>query len=95
MIRPTLALSLFFAGLAVICAPQTSAAQAPLLMGNRYGETGYYPFVIARGDDREIIENTPIELRPYRPMHFYGNTIRRNFYRGPLVSRNSFGLIRR
>jgi hypothetical protein len=41
----------------------------------------WYPFVIARGPDRQIIENTPIELRPNRPLHFYGNAVRRNYRR--------------
>lgn len=40
---------------------------------------GGYP-IIARGAQREIIQNTPIELRPNRPFHFYGNTVRRNYY---------------
>ncbi len=38
-----------------------------------------YP-IIARGAQREMIQNTPIELRPNRPFHFYGNTVRRNHY---------------
>ena len=42
----------------------------------------WYPYVIARGQDRAVIENTPMELRPYRPFHFYGNTVRRLHYRG-------------
>jgi hypothetical protein len=36
--------------------------------------------MIARGAQREIIQNIPIELRPSRPFHFYGNTVRRNYY---------------
>lgn len=45
-------------------------------------EPGWSPYVVARGSQRLEIRNTPLHLRPYRPMHFYGNTIRRNFYRG-------------
>jgi len=45
-------------------------------------EPGWYPYVIARGADRAIIESTPIEFRPYRPFHFYGNSVRRSYYRG-------------
>lgn len=48
--------------------------------------TGYYPYVIARGQDRERIRNTPIELRPNRPLHFYGNAVRRRYYGRPLIS---------
>ncbi len=43
-------------------------------------QTGYYPYVIARPQDRAKIRSTPIEQRPYRPLHFYGNTVRRNYY---------------
>jgi len=38
--------------------------------------------VFARGEMRDQIESTDIRLRPYRPLHFYGNTIRRQYYRG-------------
>ncbi|WP_437226863.1 hypothetical protein SH661x_000050 [Planctomicrobium sp. SH661] len=40
------------------------------------------PVVFARGALREQLDATPIELRPYRPFHFYGNTVRRVHYRG-------------
>lgn len=45
-------------------------------------EPGWAPFVIARGEERQIIRSLPIEQRPYRPLHFYGNTVRRMHYRG-------------
>lgn len=48
----------------------------------RAAEPGWSPVVIARGHQRAEIEATPIELRPYRPLHFYGNTLRRMHYRG-------------
>lgn len=41
--------------------------------------------VIARGAEREKLQNTPIVERPYRPLHFYGNTVRRRHYRGSAV----------
>ena len=50
-------------------------------------ESGWYPYVIARGQDRAVIENTPIELRPNRPFHFYGNSVRRVYYRGNQMPR--------
>lgn len=46
------------------------------------GEPGWSPVIIATGDYRKQIEATPIENRPYRPLHFYGNTVRRMHYRG-------------
>lgn len=51
------------------------------------GEPGWMPVVFARGELREQIEATPIEQRPYRPFHFYGNTVRRMYYRGTRLPR--------
>jgi len=62
--------------LAIIFLSQSSSVAA---------EPGWYPYVVARGADRAAIQNTPMHLRPYRPMHFYGNAIRRNFHRGTLA----------
>ena len=36
-----------------------------------------YPYIIARPEDRQWIRETPVELRPDRPMHFWGNSRRR------------------
>ncbi len=40
------------------------------------------PGVIAFGDTREQIRSTPIEKRPNRPLHVYGNAVRRRSGRG-------------
>ncbi len=45
-------------------------------------EPGWSPVILPTGDYRDQIKSMPIEQRPYRPLHFYGNTVRRNFYRG-------------
>lgn len=64
-------------------------------------EPQWYPYVFARGEDRLVIQETSMVDRPYRPMHFYGNTVRRLHYRGnpaPLprdVVRTTSMLIRR
>lgn len=64
------------------------------------GEPGWQNQVIARGAERERIEALPITDRPYRPLHFYGNSVRRRHYRGtalPMpndVVRTSVGLVR-
>jgi len=39
--------------------------------------TGFDPRVITFGAEREQIKSTPIEKRPYRPLHVYGNSVRR------------------
>jgi hypothetical protein len=56
-------------------------------------EPGWSGTIIARGAERERIEATPILNRPYRPLHFYGNTVRRQYYRG--YARPTFGDITR
>ncbi len=33
--------------------------------------------IILRGAERTAVKSMPIEARPNRPLHFYGNTIRR------------------
>ena len=59
-------------------------------------EPGWSPVIIATGAYREQIRATPIELRPYRPFHIYGNTIRRMHYRGtPLPIPRRMSLTRR
>lgn len=45
-------------------------------------EPGWSGVIIARGELRQQIEATPILERPYRPLHFYGNAVRRSHYRG-------------
>ncbi len=59
-------------------------------------EPNWYPRVLASPVERPLIEATPIELRPYRPMHFYGNTVRRSYYRGTpiLLPRDVFNTTR-
>ena len=48
-------------------------------------EPGWSGRVIAFGEQRTQIEATPIIHRSYRPLHFYGNTVRRRYYRGPAL----------
>jgi len=47
----------------------------------------YYPYTIARAQDRTWIRNLPMEQRPDRPLHFYGNRVRRSYS----VQRPSYG----
>jgi len=54
------------------------------LMGKEPSWTGP---VVKRGVDRVVTQSTPIEKRPYRPFHFYGNTVRRIHYRGQVLPR--------
>ena len=59
-----------------------------VLLSFAYGkEPSWTGVVVKRGVDRVITQQTPIEYRPYRPFHFYGNTVRRLHYRGEVLPR--------
>ena len=45
------------------------------------------PNIIATGPQREHIRSLPIEQRPNRPLHFYGNTVRRLHHQGTVLPR--------
>ncbi len=49
------------------------------------GEPSWTHGVVRVGEERDAIKSLPITERPYRPLHFYGNTIRRMHYRGTPV----------
>jgi len=44
--------------------------------------TGFDPRIVTFGESREQIKNTPVLQRPNRPLHVYGNTVRRRHSRG-------------
>ena len=44
-------------------------------------EPGWSPIILPTGAYRQQIKSMPIHLRPYRPFHFYGNNVRRAYYR--------------
>jgi hypothetical protein len=48
--------------------------------------TGFDPRVIAFGETRDQIKSTPITQRPNRPLHVYGNTVRRRHHRGTVAA---------
>lgn len=51
--------------------------------------TGFDPRVITFGDAREEIKNKPMTERPNRPLHVYGNSVRRRAQRTPTTTRRS------
>ncbi len=59
-----------------------TAITVGVLSSSDASEPGWSPIVVPTGEYRDHIKSMPIELRPYRPLHFYGNTVRRSFYRG-------------
>ncbi|MCC6507890.1 MAG: hypothetical protein IT423_02195 [Pirellulaceae bacterium] len=67
------------------CLPIDSAlAQVPA--GRPVSSEPNWTYGIVRtGEDREAIKSLPMTQRPYRPLHFYGNTVRRMHYRGTAI----------
>lgn len=45
-------------------------------------EPGWTSRVLKGSEVRAASDQQPIIERPYRPLHFYGNAVRRNYYRG-------------
>ena len=45
-------------------------------------EPSWSPWVVVRGQQRTELRAKPMHERPYRPFHFYGNTVRRRYHRG-------------
>ena len=83
----------FFTAAVVLCcwcwlsfASETTQAQIfGALNGQilrRSGEPAWAPNIIATPGQRYQLAQMPIQSRPYRPFHFYGNTVRRAYYRG-------------
>ena len=68
------------AGLAVTLAPV--GVQAETTSHRSGGEPSWTHGVVRTGPERDAIKSLPITARPYRPLHFYGNTVRRLHYRG-------------
>ena len=56
-------------------------ACAPLVVCSA-AEPQWTSQVVKRGKDRAKTNSTDILHRPNRPLHFYGNTVRRAHYRG-------------
>ena len=79
-------LILLFVISAVSFSCQTSFGQYGYVDSIQYNsQQSWYPYVIARGEDRAQIQSMPMEMRPNRPGHFWGNTVRRNYYRNGAV----------
>ena len=72
-------------------AEQTAPAGSLYQMPASAAEPGWSPVIIATGEYGEKIRSMPLEKRPYRPFHIYGNTVRRMHHRGnPLPLPRSF-----
>ena len=63
------------------------SAAASAAVPTASGEPGWLGVVFARGELKQWIDSTPIVDRPNRPFHFYGNAVRREYYRGSALPR--------
>lgn len=70
----------------ILFAAVATAAMLPSPSAGAAG-TGFDPRVVTFGAAREEIKSTPINERPYRPLHVYGNTVRRRQSRGVSAGR--------
>ena len=78
---------LFVAGLTAMAAVPASMASADEPPAGRPGshEPNWTYGIVRVGESRDAIKSMPITDRPYRPLHVYGNTVRRMHYRGTAV----------
>lgn len=81
MLRVSLAAFILSAG-TLLVNPHTATASSPKVATADSNKPGWLPVVVARGELKQQIESTPIVDRPNRPLHFYGNAVRRKHYHG-------------
>jgi len=74
---------------AVVLAVSLAATVMPSVA--EASERRFDPRVIVVGEAREQLKAVPITQRPYRPLHVYGNSVRRRHQRAvsPAVRRPS------
>lgn len=72
--------SLIYAGVLSFASLTLQAEAAPPA-----AEPTWARSIIPTGQERAIVKSTPVELRPYRPLHIYGNTVRRRHYHGTAI----------
>lgn len=65
----------------ILFAALLTAAVIPCPAADASGP-GFDPRIIVFGEARQQIRATPIEKRPSRPLHVYGNAVRRRQSRG-------------
>lgn len=71
MHTPRINLSAFALSALLAIATLVEAAPTALADSRRFD-----PRIIVVGKERERLKNTPIEQRPNRPLHIYGNAVR-------------------
>ena len=68
-----------------LCATACFAVQANGTSCCEGREPGWATAIVLSGNQREAIRSLPVTERPYRPLHVYGNAVRRLHYRGTVL----------
>ena len=89
MLRMSLAALLLSTGMMFVGSSTAAAASNISAAPASSNGPGWLGVVVARGDLKQQIDSTPIVERPNRPLHFYGNAVRRKYYRGASLSKQS------
>ena len=71
---PALRINLSPFAVSALLAIATLVEAAPTAVA---GSQRFDPRIVVVGKERERLKNTPIEQRPNRPLHIYGNAVRR------------------
>ncbi|MEI8371800.1 MAG: hypothetical protein WCJ35_03085 [Planctomycetota bacterium] len=82
MLRMSLAALVLSAGMMFVGSSAAVAASNPSAAPTASNGPGWLGVVVAHGELKQQIDSTPIVERPNRPFHFYGNAVRRKYYRG-------------
>ena len=81
MLRVSLAAFILGTGM-LFANPHAASAASSDAASRPSNEPGWLGVVVAHGELKQWIDSTPIVDRPNRPFHFYGNAVRRKYYRG-------------
>jgi len=60
----------------------TAAIILSVVAWSMANEPGWTSRILVPQSEEAVRQATPIMNRPYRPLHFYGNTVRRMHYHG-------------
>jgi len=71
--RGSISMAILIAGLLPAC----GLAAVPAEFVSRGSSPGFDPRIVTLGEARAELKSKPITQRPNRPLHVYGNTVRR------------------
>jgi len=89
MLRVRLAVLVLSVGMLLVGSGATAATANSSATPATSNGPGWLGVVVARGELKQQIDSTPIVERPNRPLHFYGNAVRRKYYRAASLPKQS------